>query len=177
MFWAQHISPVEIQENFGTLDYVWFVDEDLDLDSFCLERFIDVAAMLDVGLAQPGISAPCPSCRGSDYEALEQRSVSNTSVVARITGFVEIMAPLIKMDVWRKVHETIEMFIGVHKLFSITNWCPDFWWCGLAQQMVKQNASSFKTPCAVVFATPIIHFDSKTMVKDEEFYESSFFFS
>lgn len=173
-FWVHHLNPFEVRKEFNTsFDYVWFVDQDLDLSSFSFERFVDIAVVLDAGLAQPGIIAGCPTCRGSDHSMLNQGSMSDASVIAKSTDLVEIMSPLLKWNIWMEVHEKLEMFINVYHLYNVTNWGPDFWWCGLAQHMMERNFLLLKTPCIVVHGTPIIHLDTKTIVKDEIYMDQS----
>lgn len=173
-FWVYHINPFEVKKEFNTsFNFVWFVDQDLELSSFSFERFVDIAVMLDAGLAQPGIIAGCPTCRGSDHSTLNQGSMSDASVIAKSTDFIEIMSPLIKWNVWTKVHEKLKIFIDVYHFFNVTNWGPDFWWCGLAQHMMETNLLLLQTPCVVIHGSPIIHLDTRTIAKDKMYLDQS----
>lgn len=81
-------------------DYVFTWDDDIEVDDFSVERFLDIMEHNHLELAQPALTR--------DSYHIHGMVLGRTGKVGRYTDFVEIMVPVFKKDAWVKYWNILE---------------------------------------------------------------------
>lgn len=179
IFWLKILEPQKVQVEFNTrFDFVWMVDSDLLLEALNFGAFLHIVQTLDFGIAQPAILGACVTCRGSDHPQLNKIPEPDLTIIAKTASIVEIMTPFMKFEVWKQLHPLLEAVYPEEMIELRSTYSgPDLWWCGYVWDQIKQSKQNIDIiplaayPCGVVHATPLLHMNTQTVKKGDEFIE------
>lgn len=107
-------------ECFAGYDYVWVMDDDLQISPEDIEKSFDTALRYDFWVCQPGFDV-----NGKISHAVTKH---NSSTVVRIVDFVEVTCPLFRTD---KLVEFLKKYDG-----SLVGWGIDYWYSHVLQSKV-----------------------------------------
>lgn len=181
IFWIDYLSPNYIADKF---DFLWLIDSDLMLENFNFNAFIKLSlcSKFNLSLIQPSIMAKCKKCRGSDWENLnhdyyyhqKKKGLIGNGLIGYSVQNIEIMAPLIRIEIWNVLYSYIyDTYKVIGKDLILTNWGVDYWWCGAIKLLINSN-NNVTPPCIVMEYTPIIHIDTHSLPKSDEYMEQGF---
>jgi len=89
-------------------DYVWFPDDDLLCECQVINQFFKICSILDLTLAQPALT---------EYSYFSWSiTLRKSGLAARLTDFVEIMAPCFKVELFDKFKATFSENSSGHGL-------------------------------------------------------------
>jgi hypothetical protein len=108
----------KLQEQAGTYEYVWCPDDDLFIQPKHIDRFFDLMKALSLEIAQPALT------RGSYISHPITKQIPLLEY--RLTNFVEIMAPALKMDFLMSVREKLTR--------NLSGWGVDFYFQAVAKK-------------------------------------------
>ena len=138
-------------------DYVWALDEDIDLANTDVAGLLRVADRDGASINGPAFTQP-----GGPLQFRVQMPDEDCDY--RYTNFVEVIAPLIRVPALETLLTECEGCIH-----DSTSWGLDQVWCGFLdhhREEVRKNAGAFWEPsyhphrsCAVVDKTPVYHRD------------------
>eukprot|EP01083_Nonionella_stella_P146012 458661_1 len=171
-FWSEYVTPSRMLQLFGTIDYVWLINEDLMIETFNFNSFVQLSLHFNTSITQPSIMSMCKHCRGSDWRDLNhnpprshhskhRHKTKSNGLVAYTVAVIENMAPLFPF----KIYETIQPLM--HEQYMVigkdlkTDW-GEFWWCYLVRK--SMNGS-----CVLIYYTPLIHMNTNTYNKTKEY--------
>ena len=115
-------------------DYIWFPDDDLLCDCETINSFFSISALLDLTISQPALTS-------YSYYSWEI-TLKNNNFDARITDFVEIMAPCFKTALFNNFSPTFSE--------NTSGFGFEWLWKKIA---IENNIFRF----GIVDATPIFH--------------------
>ncbi len=78
------------ENNIGDYKYIWFPDDDLFTDCSNINNFFEICELLDLTIAQPALTE-------NSYFSWKI-TLKSKNFQARITDFIEIMAPCFKVE-------------------------------------------------------------------------------
>ena len=113
-------------------DYVWLMDDDLDLTFFSWKLVRLVLKGLDPLVAAPGIIPLHKRGRSTWWRMTRAQAQVETSTyslsLARNVDFIEVMAPMISTKFWPLVYDRLQFFnlTGVY--------CIDCYWSQAANE-------------------------------------------
>lgn len=122
------------EELISRYDYVWFPDDDLFCNSAIINRFFEICALLDLTLAQPALT----EYSYYSWEITRQKP----ELAARLTDFVEIMAPCFKVNLFENFKNTFSE--------NSSGFGLEWLWRKLA---IEKNILKF----GIIDSTPIFH--------------------
>jgi hypothetical protein len=106
----KHLHPKAV----AGYDFIFFWDDDLNVEGFDPRRFAHIMRANRLSMAQPAVKSPhsishdvtkCRACppprRGSDGSTLHR-------IVGRLTNFVEIMAPVFTREAWKEFYDYLD---------------------------------------------------------------------
>ena len=171
IFWVDHFKPDHLFFN-QTIDYLWLIDDDLMLETFNFNEFINLASnpIFQHSILQPSIMSKCASCPGSywdilnhDYYKSSKQKPHNFGIIGFDSHIVEIMAPLFRFKIWKLLHPYIyQQFKVIGNDLPLPDWGLDRWWCGAVRHLLNGS-------CVVLDYTPLIHLNTKTYPKPADF--------
>lgn len=136
--------PVAFLQNY---DWVWALDEDIDVSKTDLVRMFDLARRTDALIILPALA-------GRPVFKIQAR---NPSCSYRYTNFVDIIAPMFRTETIAPI-----LWNCTHCIHDHSSWGLAHVWCNFA-------ALHFYHPqeraCAILDETPVIHQDFKSMGK------------
>lgn len=121
-------------ETFTKYDYVWLPDDDILTTSENIDQFFSICRELDFTIAQPALTR----YSYSSWKITLKRPNS----LARITNFVEVMAPCFKVDHFKIFSDTFSI--------NTSGWGYEWLWHKLAEQHHINRL-------AIIDRTPVFH--------------------
>ena len=97
MLIKKHIS-VEYGQQYG---YIFLWDDDIDVELFSVEKFLNIVDRNNLEIAQPALTS-------NSYHTHEITLHNPKYTIGRRTDFVEIMVPVIKGTCWRVLWSMLE---------------------------------------------------------------------
>ena len=178
-FWLLCFNPnkfnifknnINIKNNgIDSFDIIGFMDNDLYLNWFNFNTFIDLMIKLDTSIIQPCILGICKQCRSSDFKDITTNHKYNRNIIAKEVDIIEIMTPFFKLNAWKIIYKMINEVKQKNNIIRFgSNWGPDVYWCNAVKNLLNNSNS-----CIVSFLTPLIHINTKTIDKSniEQFEE------
>eukprot|EP01084_Bolivina_argentea_P180583 311996_1 len=162
-FWLNCINPNNKWINDLSIHYIWFTDNDLLLQYFNFNSFIQLSYNLNASISQPIIIAKCSNCQESNFYFLSyNKNTLNRGLIAKTTHFVEQMAPLFTIQTFKIIYPIMFQIFNTNIDLNISDQGYDCIWCGAAKLYTGND-------CIIIHYTPIIHMDTRTINKSEEF--------
>lgn len=121
-------------ETFSSYDYVWLPDDDILTTSENIDQFFSICRELDFTIAQPALTR----YSYSSWKITLKRPNS----LARITNFVEVMAPCFKIDHFKLFSDTFNI--------NTSGWGYEWLWHKIAEQHSVNRL-------AIIDRTPVFH--------------------
>ena len=121
-------------ETFSSYDYVWLPDDDILTTSENIDQFFSICRELDFTIAQPALTR----YSYSSWKITLKRPNS----LARITNFVEVMAPCFKIDHFKLFSDTFNI--------NTSGWGYEWLWHKIAEQHSVNRR-------AIIDRTPVFH--------------------
>lgn len=115
-------------------NYVWFPDDDLFSDSTTINKFFELCSLLDLTIAQPALT------EYSHYSW--EITLRNPNLDARITDFIEVMAPCFKVASFEKFKNTFSE--------NTSGWGLEWLWKKIA---IENDIFKF----GIVDSAPVFH--------------------
>jgi hypothetical protein len=161
-FWKNILTPDVV----ASYDILWLPDSDMGfgLDEFQLREFLSMASTTQAPIFQPAVSG-LNGKKGTIFSELQ----ANTSASEfSATCIVEVMTPSIRSEFWPAFYRQ-GLAHMTDELLMQSAWGIADWWCDLASS-VSLNTSQLDEhtwipSCLVVQTTPIVHSDTKTMIR------------
>ena len=106
----QHLHPNTI----AIYDFIFFWDDDIEMDGFDPVRFVKIMQENRLEMAQPsiqsrhGLSHGITRHRACPLPVRDPDRLTMHRVVGRLTNFVEIMVPVFTRDAWREFYSYLE---------------------------------------------------------------------
>ncbi|CAK0802446.1 unnamed protein product [Prorocentrum cordatum] len=146
-FW-ETITP----EMAAGYDYLWLLDEDLQMDFLSWDFYRTVLSTLDPVVSQPVVIGKEPGMRGTDILDLRMRGVLDDGrfTFAYETVRTDVQIPVISAKIWAAVHERIA---GNDRTSA---WYTDTFWDTVAE---LGKAECQRTGILAVNAAPLRHFN------------------
>lgn len=143
--------PLELTRKY---DYVWLMDEDIDLSEFDWSKFKSIVQAYRPLVIQPSVKPSRPGGRSTDHPFLRWKSVDFD---AQEVHLAEVQTCLVSTKLWEVIH---------HRLVKIDRrsiWGIDNFWSELAWLCCKQVGCG----PLVVYSTSVIHLDFRSMDNTE----------
>lgn len=182
--WIVHLSETRL----SGYDYLWLVDGDIRLKSLNWQALWQQVKLIRPKISQPSIIGEHAGGFSSGHWMLQHQADSR--VMASETAIIELMAPLIEVKTWLGYHNIVSK--NAHLLTLLKGGgetCFDLGWCHYARHNMTGyqawparphltfdpnaptiNDESVKhRSCVVLYQTPMVHVNKRTLSKDKHY--------